>query len=141
MSDKVAILYPSIAMALLTIAVVVSLGLRRYAAVNRREVHPKFYRTFFDGTETETLRQHGRHAQNQFEIPPLFHLAVWGTFIAGEVTPVAVGAAWLFVVLRVAHSFVHLTYNKVVHRFFVFGFSLFTLLFLWLRLLGTLAHA
>lgn len=135
MGGKVAILYPSVVMAVLTILLLVSMGLRRYAAVARREVNPKYYRTFSDGAETETLRKHSRHVQNHFEIPPLFHLAVWGTYIVGDVTPVAVGAAWFFVATRVAHSFIHLTYNTVIHRFFVFGLGVFTVLFLWLRLL------
>jgi hypothetical protein len=139
---KIAILYPSIAMALLSLGVILSLGARRFTAVQRRQFNPKFYRTFSgESPEPESLRQHSRNAQNQFEIPPLFHLAVWGTYLAGEVTTVTIAAAWFFVVSRAVHSAIHLTYNQVPHRFFVFGLGVVTVLFLWVRLLMGLGHA
>jgi hypothetical protein len=123
-------------MALLTLGVIFSLGIRRFAATRRREVSVKYYRTFTgEGGEPESLRQHTRHALNHFEIPPLFHFAVWGTFALSAVTPAAVGAAWLFVASRGVHSAIHLTYNNVLHRFLVYGAGLIIVAFLWLRLL------
>jgi len=138
-TDKIAIVYPSIAMALFTIAMVFSLGLRRFYAVRARRVNPKYYRTYTEGDEPESMRQHSRHVQNHFEVPPLFHLAVWGTYLAGEVTAAAVFAAWFFVAARGVHSFLHLTSNIVIQRFVAYGFSLFAVLYLWLRLLISIA--
>ena len=37
----------------------------------------------------------------------------------------------IFVVLRIAHSFIHCTYNRVMHRFAAFGSSFLLLVFLW----------
>jgi len=141
MPAKIAILYPSIAMAVLSLALLLALGARRFLAVRRRQVNFKYYRTFDtpDG-EPQSLRQHSRNVNNQFEVPPLFHLAVWGTYIAGEVTAVTVAAAWLFFVSRCVHSAIHLTYNTVLHRFAVYGIGLLATLFLWVRLLGSV-HA
>jgi hypothetical protein len=126
-------------MALMTLALVAALGIRRYLAVQQRTVNNKFYRTFEGEGEPESLRKHTRNVQNQFELPPLFHLAVWGTYAAGAVTPLAVWAAWLFVASRAAHSAIHLGYNTVLHRFLVYGVGLIAVAVLWMRLLVTLS--
>lgn len=134
MPAKIAILYPSIVMALFTLSLIASLGLRRYAWVQQRKVNPKYYWTFDQGEEPPPLRKHTRNVQNHFELPPLFHIAVWGTYLAGEVSGVTLFAAWFFVAARCVHSVIHMTYNTVIHRFLVYGFSLFALVFLWVRL-------
>jgi hypothetical protein len=142
MPSKIAILYPSVAMALLSLGLIFALGMRRFYAVRGRAMNPKFYRTFDHGEgEPERLRQHTRNVQNQFEVPPLFHLAVWGTYLAGEVSIATVTAAWVFFVSRCVHTFIHLTYNTVIHRFMVYGVGLVSTLYLWLQLLGALAYA
>ena len=42
--------------------------------------------------------------------------------------------AWLFVVLRSIHSFIHTTYNTVIHRFAIFVASSLVLLGMWVRI-------
>jgi hypothetical protein len=42
--------------------------------------------------------------------------------------------AWSYVVLRIGHSLVHLTINKVPPRFFLFFISNLVLLAMWVRL-------
>lgn len=129
-------------MALLTATLVLTLGVRRFLSVQKRSVSLAYYRTYDEGAgEPKSLRQHSRHVQNHFEIPPLFHLAVLATFLAGTVDRTALVAAWLFVALRCLHSVIHLTYNDVTHRFFAYGFGVVTVLFLWGRLLVTLVSA
>lgn len=136
MTDKTAILYPSIAMALLTLGLIFTMGARRFLAVQGRKVSIKYYRTYSDDAgEPESLRQHSRHVQNHFEAPPLFHLVVWGTYLIGAVSPFAIWAAWLFVASRCVHSAIHLTYNNVNHRFLAYGVGLLIVLVLWVRLL------
>lgn len=139
MLDKTAILYPSIVMALITLGLLLSMGLRRLFAIRARAVSIKHYRTYSEGSEPESMRQHSRHVQNHFEVPPLFHLAVWGTYAADAVSSTAVFAAWFFVGARCLHSAIHLTYNNVSHRFLAFGLGLFAVAYLWLRLALTLA--
>lgn len=137
--DKTAILYPSIVMALLTLGLILAMGLRRLVAVRTRRVPIKYYRTYSEGQpEPESMRQHSRHIQNHFELPPMFHLAVWGTYIAGSVSPLAIALAWLFVASRCLHSVIHLGRNNVTYRFVVYGIGLLLTLALWLRLLADL---
>jgi hypothetical protein len=135
------ILMPSIAMALLTLALLVYMGLSRFRAVRRREVNPKFYRSYREGEQPERLHVLGRHVQNHFEVPPLFHVVVLATYVTGLVDPLGVSLAWAFFGLRCVHTFVHLGTNNVLRRFTVFGLSVVMLAALWVRLLLGLLDA
>lgn len=130
-----AILFPSIAMFLLTIGVFGRLGYMRATAAAKREVDPRYYKLYRGGEgEPDHLRVVSRHAQNHFEFPPLFHVVVVMTYVSGSVSALAVGLAWLYVLARAAHTAVHLGGNKVPRRFqvFIVGVSILTLL--WLHL-------
>jgi hypothetical protein len=77
------------------------------------------------GTHLRRLAAHVRHRaadnfRNLFELPVLFYLAIVVAAQTGLVTIPVVVLAWLFVVLRVAHSWIQCTYNKVMHRFYVY---------------------
>lgn len=54
---------------------------------------------------------------NLFELPVLFYVLCLALAATGLTTPGHIAAAWVFVALRVAHSLIHLTYNRVIHRF------------------------
>ena len=66
-----------------------------------------------------------RAFMNLVEVPPLFYVLCVVFFVTGKVGAVALGLAWLYVALRVAHSLIFLGYNHVVHRFAVFAISNF----------------
>jgi hypothetical protein len=55
--------------------------------------------------------------KNLFEVPVLFYALVLFLFVTNRVDAVYVGAAWVFFVLRAAHSVVHCTFNHVLLRF------------------------
>ncbi len=71
---------------------------------------------------------------NLFELPVLFYTAILLALILMWQDPVLVAFSWLFVSLRIAHSIIHLTNNKVMHRFVVYAFSCGALLGMWVRL-------
>ena len=133
--EKITIIYPAIAMFVLTISMIFTLGISRFIAIRRREVSVKYFQQYTDGEQPERLHILGRHIQNHFEIPPLFYVAIILTFITDNVSTVSVVAAWLFVALRCVHSYIHLGKNNVSHRFYCFGLSLITLTVLWVTLL------
>lgn len=62
------------------------------------------------------------------EQPTLFYAVVAILAIVGSVSPVAVIMAWAYVALRVAHSLVQVTVNKIAWRFPLFLLSTFALL-------------
>ncbi len=131
--DPVLVLYPAFAMALLTLSIILRLGFVRYSAVGRRDVSVKYYQLYQEthAERPDALRKLERHVQNHFEVPPLFYVAVLIAFTTQHVTMLTVVLAWLFVAGRCVHSAIHLTYNKVLHRFSVFGATLFVLGLLW----------
>jgi len=46
--------------------------------------------------------------------------------------PLVNALAMACVLLRMVHSFVHITYNKVMHRFMAYALSSFALIGMWL---------
>jgi len=57
--------------------------------------------------------------KNLFEIPVLFYALVLFLYATRQVDALYLGAAWLFVAFRVAHSIVHCTFNLVLLRFYL----------------------
>lgn len=69
---------------------------------------------------------------HQFEAPVLFYVISICAMLAGIDNGLTLVFAWLYVGLRVVHSIIHVTYNKVIHRFAVFSLSNFALIGLFL---------
>jgi hypothetical protein len=70
--------------------------------------------------------------RNLFEVPVLFYALVAMALAVHHVPPWLVTGAWIYVGLRVLHSLIHCSYNRVAHRFTVFAASFGTLVALWL---------
>ena len=69
--------------------------------------------------------------RNLFEVPVLFYLLCVALVLTGRSTPGFVVAAWAYAGLRVVHSLIHVTYNRVVHRFLVYVASTLLLFGMW----------
>ena len=70
--------------------------------------------------------------KNLFEMPILFFVAILTALILVIQSPLLNSLALAFVLLRMVHSFVHITYNRVMHRFIVYALSSFALIGMWL---------
>lgn len=68
---------------------------------------------------------------HQFEAPVLFYVMCIGSMVAGLANEAAVMLAWTYVALRVVHTAIHITYNKVMHRFLAFLISSIVLMALF----------
>jgi hypothetical protein len=136
--EQTAIIFPGIAMFFLTASAVIYMGIKRHAAIQGREVSIAYYRLFNEGNQPARLQLISRHVQNHFEVPPLFYIVVLFLYVSGTVTPWTVTLAWLYVVSRCVHSYIHLGSNNVSQRFFVFGASGLVLVTLWGSLLVSL---
>jgi len=137
--DSSAIVFPAIAMFMLTASVIAYMGGSRLTAIRRREISIRYYRLYTEGEQTPRLQVIGRHAQNHFEVPPLFYIAVLFLYVTGSVTPLAVVLAWLYFGSRCVHSFIHLGSNNVTHRFIAFAVSGLILVGMWILLLVSVA--
>lgn len=75
-----------------------------------------------------------RNLNNQFEVPVLFYAACVTYIAVGVESTLGLVLAWAFVLGRVAHAYIHITYNDLTHRMMAFLFSLVAVLLLWLNL-------
>jgi len=71
---------------------------------------------------------------NQLQLPVLFYVLVAFTLILKLSDTLMVGLAWLFVVSRLWHAYVHSTHNHVRTRFNAFAVGVVTLLGMWVYL-------
>jgi hypothetical protein len=62
----------------------------------------------------------------------LFYVACLALYVTRHVGPRQIVLAWIFVVLRLVHSFVHLTRNRITPRLVVFTSSNLVLLAMWI---------
>ena len=115
-----AILLPALAMVALTIIVWFRMYTSRVAEMRRERIHPQSVATSAQMAARITDTRASDNFRNLFELPVLFYVALLVLAWTGHVTPVTLLLAWLFVALRVLHSAIHCTYNRVVHRFYAY---------------------
>jgi len=129
------LLLPLLAQVALTFIVMLIMYRKRVAEMKLKRIHPQRIRTRSKSkallTDSESAAD---NFSNLFELPILFYTAILLTLILMVQDSILVILAWAFVISRYLHSFVHVSYNRVMHRFSVFVFSSFVLLAFWVRL-------
>jgi hypothetical protein len=125
------ILYPMFAMFLLVVLVFLRMRSKRFAAVRSGAVDIKYYKAFSEGEEPDDVRVVSRNFANLFEMPVLFYVVVLTIYVTHQVNYWLVALAWLYVVFRYAHTYVHLTSNDVITRFSMYLASNIALVLMW----------
>ena len=131
MISRHAILLPLLAYVLLTAIVAIVMYRRRVAEMVARRVHPQQVATA--AMMAARLEDTGAadNFRNLFETPLLFIAAVLTIYAASLTSLPYVALAWLYIAARIAHSIIHCTYNKVMHRLYAFLASLILLWTMW----------
>ena len=88
---------------------------RRKKRIQEGVVRTSHFRAYV-GDSSEELVIIQNHFNNQFQIPVMFMLAIIFTLQQGNASTTAFVFSIVFVISRIAHSYVHLTYNNVIHR-------------------------
>ncbi|HEU4516500.1 MAG TPA: MAPEG family protein [Steroidobacteraceae bacterium] len=130
-----AIVWPAFALVALTLLSVARLARMRFAAARSGRVDPRYYKVFKGEGEPPELAATSRNVANLYEMPTLFYAGTAIAFAAGESGGLLVGLGWAYVVLRAAHSAIHVTSNKVLWRFRAF-FASWVVLFAYWAVLG-----
>jgi hypothetical protein len=133
--SQTSILYPLLALVGWTMTVLLMVGGRRLAS----RLHPREFALGESAAVPPRVTVANRNFMNLLEVPVLFYVVCLAIYVSGQVSATAVALAWAFVVLRMAHSGVHLSYNNVMHRFGLFALANLALLGLWVYLLLRLA--
>lgn len=132
------IFLPALAMVALTIAVWLRLFATRIGEMRRERIHPQAVATSSMAAARFTDTRAADNLRNLFELPVLFYLALVVAALTSQVNPATLTLAWAFVALRVVHSAIHCSYNKVMHRFRAYLSSGLALWALWGVLAGGL---
>ena len=125
------ILYPCLAMVGITAIVWLRLFVERFGEIRARGIQPQDIATSRQSAEILQNVQASDNFQNLFEVPVLFYVLCALVFASHMVSPFLLIGAWAFVALRGLHSFVHCTYNHVMHRFILYLLSTLVLFALW----------
>jgi hypothetical protein len=125
------ILLPPTVLAFLTGLVWLRMGSDRLGELRTRRIHPQQVATSKQMGETLQNVQSADHFRNLFEVPVLFYALCGFLAITKLTTLLLLACAWGYVVLRAAHTYIHLTHNKVVRRFQTFVASTIVLYVMW----------
>jgi len=129
------ILLPFLCMVLLTFVVWSYLFAVRIPETTRKRINPQDLRDRAQAHQLLTASAAAsNNLKNLFEMPILFYLAALLAMLLLIQDLLLVRLAWGFVILRVVHSIVHCTYNRVMHRFIAYFLSCLFLLLIWVRL-------
>ena len=118
-----AILWPVLVQVALTAAVWLALYVARLGELRRRRIDPQ---RVADSRLAAGVLENVAAAdnfRNLFEVPVLFYAVVPLLVLAHAVTGAEVALGWAYVALRALHSAIHVTYNRVVHRFLAYAAS------------------
>jgi len=130
--SNTAIFWPLIVQTVLIYVIYAIMSVRRREAVRSGLVKPSDFRV--PQIEPEPSSTVVRNLVNQFELPFLFYVVCVILYMVNGVNDATIVLAWAFVATRIAHSWVHITTNRIRHRrpLFIAGFVINAALWLWL---------
>lgn len=123
---------PMFAQVLLVVILSVVMAKRRAAAVRCNEV--KTSALVGDANAwPKPVRLVANAFHNQFEFPILFYVLTILAVVTKQTDVLFVWLAWLFVATRYLHAFIHVTSNRMPHRFYAFIAGVTVLTVMWIR--------
>ena len=135
-----AIFAPMLALAGWTFAVMILIPVYRFRAGFAGQVT---YHDFKYGESERVPPQvtiPNRAFMNLLQVPVIFYVVCFTMFLTQGVTGAFVGLAWAYFFMRVLHSLVHLSYNKVKHRLLIFAASNVLVVIMWILALAHVAQ-
>lgn len=133
-----ALFAPVLLLVFLTFAVLLYTGYKRIGAIAAGRLKAADFRYGENANVPPDVAVANRNFMNLLETPVLFYVACLVTYVTQHVGPVAVYMAWAYVAVRVAHTLIHLAYNRTLYRFGAFLTSNVILAVFWLWLAATL---
>lgn len=132
MQIKYAILLPPTALAFITVFVFLRLYRDRIAEIRARRIHPQHLASAKQAQDTLQNVAASDNFRNLFEMPVLFYALCGFLAITQLTNQLLLACAWGYVVLRAAHTYVHLTTNTVIRRFQLYFASSLVLFLMWI---------
>jgi hypothetical protein len=129
--DQHLIFAPMGALAFLTFGALILIPIRRFRAGALGQIVADDFKFGESATVPGHVSIPNRAMMNLLELPMLFYVGSLMFFVTGKVDSVVLAVAWAYVALRVIHSAIHLTYNKVPHRLIPYALSNVALVTYW----------
>ena len=116
--NQIALLTPVFVLILwtFTIFLIMSYGRTRFMKDPQDAAHTKDIK----GTLPAWVERTGDNYNHLFEQPVAFYVVTLAIALINSVDPLMMQLAWAFVILRIIHSLVQLTFNLVLVRFMIF---------------------
>jgi hypothetical protein len=125
-----AVLLPVFAMVAITFGLLFRTAFARRSDLSGGKVHPRDI-ALGQLAWTPQTQQYGNSFNNQFQLPVLFYVVMILALVTRQADLVMVVLAWLFVILRIIHLYIHITHNRVMRRGMMFGFGAIVLIVMW----------
>ena len=89
----------------------------------------------------QPVEMSGNNYRNLFEMPLLYFALVPLLLITRQADHLQVALAWVYVILRIVHSFIHIGPKVVTWRAGAFALSAFVLMAMWIIFFVDMLHA
>lgn len=132
------LIYPMFAMVILTTLVGTATAYVRIKSAYSGAVDPRYFKLMSKYDVTDKVAKFGRNFDNLLEVPVLFYAACLAAMTLHLVSQALLVMAWIFFILRIAHTAIHLTYNYPLHRFVPFALSSVCVVAMWVDLVVSL---
>ena len=137
---ELSLVYPMLALVLLTVGVLVVLFRSRVRMVREGLAPVSYFRVFQGSPEPEFAAKPARHFTNLFEAPTLFYVGCVTAMVAGVTGTAVVALAWSYVAMRYLHAYIHLGSNRVRWRMRAYFASWLFLVALWVYVAVSVAQ-
>jgi hypothetical protein len=134
------LMIPMLSLMSLTAFVWVWMYITRIGYMQKNHIDPQavFSRVRLLQVLPDEIQAPANNLNNLLELPVIFYGLCLLNLIQQTTSDSLLNLAWLYVVLRVIHSLIQCSYNKVIHRFTVYFLSSIVL---WLMLAISIQHA
>jgi hypothetical protein len=127
------ILLPAALLVVLTLIAWIRMFILRIPAMQEANIDIKVVRSQkMKAMLPEKANIGAEHFVNLFEMPVLFYCLSAFLYITSTISNFYIYGCFAYVALRYLHSFIHLGYNNVMHRFVVYMLSSLILWAMWL---------
>jgi hypothetical protein len=136
------IVQPALALMFLTMVVWIYMYIMRIGYIRQHGINPDTINSpeQLNAALPDRVNAPSNNLKNLFELPVIFYTICGWLVAIGNTDGLFVRLAWSYVALRVLHSLIHCTINRVIWRFSVYLLSSLVLWFMVIRfaLLSTL---
>ena len=132
MMQQKLIFLPLLFQVLLTVLVWLMMYKTRITEIKTKKINPQLLNTTHNSAKLlKAVSGPSENFTNLFEVPSLFYIAIITIYITQLTDTLLLTLCSLFVFLRYLHSFIHSTYNNVMHRFYAYISSTIILWITW----------